>query len=178
MCNKILHILLMITLALMLSGHRTLCAETATAELSEPITFEIISLSPTMETTTEEAKGANMTVVITNFRNNKGVARINLFTQDEGFPTEAKKARKTFMTKITDKKVKIMYTAVPSGEYAISVVHDEDPNDDVYISWLDIPATGYGSTSKSRNYFERPTFYGAKFFVGTQDTTVNIKMSY
>jgi len=153
-------------------------AKAATVETYNISTFEVATYEAVSVLASKDAALPNLTVIITNFRNNNGIARINLFITDEGFPTEPQKARKALMSGIRNKKVIVVFTCVPSGEYAVSVVHDEEPDSPLITSWLDIPAIGYGSTSKSRNFFERPTFYGAKFLMDDKDQIVNIKIGY
>ena len=78
------------------------------------------------------AEKGSITVEVLGFENDKGKARLLLFTPEEKkhFPSEQENAMIKRILPIKDNKVVFNLQDLPYGDYAISVHHDE--NDDAY----------------------------------------------
>ncbi len=120
-----------------------------------------------------DSKG-NITVKITQCRDDKGEALVTLFKSEDGFPVEPEKAYRKITGKITDGKSEIIVSDVPYGEYAIAVLHDENRNGKMDRSIFGAPQEGNGA---SNNPVSGPPKYDeAKFILNSENLNIDIKM--
>jgi uncharacterized protein (DUF2141 family) len=124
-----------------------------------------------------EKKG-KIEMEIKGFRNNKGVARIALFSGEKGFPQDFKKAKKTLTLKIKDKAAKGEFKDISYGEYAISVLHDENKDGKMNKNLFGVPKEGYGTSKDARGSWGPPKYKDAKFKLEKDELKLKIKMTY
>jgi uncharacterized protein (DUF2141 family) len=84
----------------------------------------------------------NLTVTVQNIKELKGNVRIGLFTSEKDF---LKKPLDGKVVKADAKSVTVVFNNLPAGDYAVSVIHDENGNED-----LDTNAFGPPSWEKSK----------------------------
>ncbi|MBI5207111.1 MAG: DUF2141 domain-containing protein [Candidatus Firestonebacteria bacterium] len=135
------------------------------------ILFSNISLNAS------ESKG-KITVHMINFRNNKGDVYVSLYNSGDGFPEEAKKAYKSIKAKIINNKAEVVFSDILFGNYAVSILHDENSNGDMDSNWLGIPKEGYGASNNPQNKFGPPKFDEAKFKLDSEQLNISIKLQY
>lgn len=116
-------------------------------------------------------------ITIHNLRNEKGYVLLSLYNTEAGFPSEASKAFKQVKTKVNGNAVEITVDQIPAGQYAISVLHDENNNGKMDTGAFGIPKEGYGASNDAKATFGPPSFKDARF-EHTQDTQLKIKMRY
>lgn len=121
---------------------------------------------------------ADIQLHITDFRNNKGIAAITLFNQEDGFPAQPDKACAKAQARIKDKKTTASFTGLTTGTYAISVLHDEDRNNRMDTNWLGIPREGVGSSNNPRGGFGPPDFEDAAFRLTSPTLHLHIQIDY
>lgn len=116
---------------------------------------------------------ADLTVIVTNIKNYDGNIKVTLYKK-ENFLNSAK-ANKTEWIKIEKLAKKCVFKDLPCGEYAITVFHDEN-SDENLNRFLMFPKEGTGF---SNNYHPKmkPNFEDCKIEV-LQNKTEIIKLEY
>lgn len=101
---------------------------------------------------------------IKNVKNNKGYISAGLYNQADAFPEEdgAFKGKKV---KAEKDYVKIKFENLPSGNYALAVLHDENNNEEMDTNIIGIPKEGYCFSQNAKAKFGAPSFDKAKFTV-------------
>ena len=67
-------------------------------------------------------------ITVTQLHNEKGHVLVSLFKDGTGYPDDANKAFRKIKLDISGKKATVLFTGLPAGNYAVSILHDE--NDD------------------------------------------------
>jgi uncharacterized protein (DUF2141 family) len=102
----------------------------------------------------------SLDIRIKNARNNNGVLRVTLFTKEKDY-------MRNFETyKIVSAKsdeVRVIFENLPSGEYALTVFHDENNNGKMDSNFLGIPKEGTGFSNDAAALFGPPSWAKAKF---------------
>jgi len=114
-------------------------------------------------------------VEVTNIKNTNGTVRVGLFDTDDNF---LKKAVAGQTVKAKGEKVEITFKNIPPGEYAISVIHDENENGELDSNVFGIPKEGFGFGNDAMGTFGPPSFDKAKVKVDRQSQKQVIKMRY
>lgn len=118
----------------------------------------------------------NLNVIIENIKNDKGNILVGLYDKASGFPRHVMDGK---IVKVTEKKMTVTFPDVKPGNYAISVLHDENQNKDLDQNKLGIPKEGFGFSNNAMGVIGPPSFRKARIaFKGTGDMNVNIKMKY
>lgn len=115
----------------------------------------------------------NVTVNISNFKNNKGLVLVSLCNTKETFLVGGIKSAKL---KITNKSCSITFKDLPKGTYAISMFHDENENNKLDTNFLGIPKESYGCSNNARGHFGPPKWEDAKFEINHSNIIQNIKL--
>lgn len=114
-------------------------------------------------------------IEVSNIKNTKGNVLVGLFDKDERFLKETFKDQ---TVKINGEKVEIIFSNVPPGEYAISVIHDENENGELDSNSIGIPKEGFGFGNDAMGMFGPPSFDKAKVKVDGENQKFLIKMKY
>jgi uncharacterized protein (DUF2141 family) len=123
----------------------------------------------------EAAENSQLTVNIINTESNEGQLIIYLHNNAEYFPKERDKAFKVIKTTIKNNKVKITFSDIPNGTYAIAVHHDDNGNNKVDTNFLGIPNEDFGASNDAKGLMGPPSFEDASFKV-EGNTTITIDM--
>lgn len=124
-----------------------------------------------------QAQTNDLTVQITGLKSNAGKCLVALYKDKKGFPTEAKDALKTVTATIKDGKCTAVFSNVASGEYAVSVVHDENGNGKLDTNFIGIPKEGIGTSNNAKSSFGPPSYEASKFQFG-KINSINITLNY
>lgn len=112
------------------------------------------------------------------FRNSKGVAQFALYNKDGTIPDE--KLKRYFRKetgKIVNGKSFVIFENLPKGRYAVTVLHDENSNQEIDKT-LFFPKEGFGLTNfKKISLSNRPDFSKASFVL-SEDALKKIKLIY
>jgi len=122
---------------------------------------------------------ASLSITIQNLRNNKGHVLISLFKDGVGYPDEAAKAFKKLCLPIVSNKVIYQFTDLPTGQYAIAILHDENDDQKMNTNFFGIPKEGYGFSNNVMGTFGPPSFSKASFrFDNNSTLNLHIKAKY
>ena len=102
-------------------------------------------------------------VEVINIKNTSGSIRVGLFDNEKDF---LKKAVLGETVAADSGKVVVVFKKIPPGEYGISVIHDENNNEDLDLNFLGIPKEGFGFGNDAKGTFGPPSFEKAKVKIG------------
>lgn len=118
-------------------------------------------------------------VTILNIRNSNGTVDCALFDGPQGFPIDVlRSAMRLVATKVRDTKARCDFENIPSGTYALAVVHDENMNGKLDTNRLGVPSQGYGFSNDAKATFSTPPFSDASFSYDGQTLDLTITLRY
>lgn len=113
-------------------------------------------------------KTTRLVVKVAGLRNDRGVVAALLFAGEAGFPDDAKRALDRQTVLIYNKAATLALAAVPPGEYAIVLLHDENKNGKMGTSF-GFPTEGFGVSNNPKTGWKAPRWPAAKFTVAAGD---------
>ncbi len=119
-----------------------------------------------------------LTVQVYNLRSPQGTVRLSLFRSADGFPGDAAKVFRQAAGKIENGVCTLVLGDLPPGEYAISLLHDENNNLKMDTRLMGIPKEGYGASNDAKVTFGPPKYEDARFVLKGNPETLRIKMRY
>ncbi|MCE7796054.1 DUF2141 domain-containing protein [Sphingobium sufflavum] len=122
-------------------------------------------------------QSATLTVSFTGLRSAKGYVRACLTRDPRFFPNCEKDPHALKQSVAATPPARISFSAVASGDYALSVLHDENGNARADML-LGIPREGFGFSENPRIRFGPPKFAAARFHIGTGDLTKEVRLQY
>lgn len=120
---------------------------------------------------------AELSIRMSGFRNDDGQVLIAVFRGEAGFPGDPSKAWKTAVARVARGQARVDL-AVPAGEYAFAIVHDENGNNKMDTTWVGIPKEGYAASNNAKGRFGPPKYRDAKFSVGADGSIQRIVIQY
>lgn len=122
-------------------------------------------------------KSSELSINIRGLESNVGKVLVLVFKDSDGFPEEDKKAYKILELSISNKSASGKISDIPSGTFAISVLHDEDGDGKMKKNGLGIPTEGFGFSNNPSILFGQPSFEKCSFSLkeGTSKQ-INIKL--
>jgi uncharacterized protein (DUF2141 family) len=102
-----------------------------------------------------------VSATISNFQNNKGVARACIFTSAESF--EKMEALKCITIPVNAHGAEVVFEDLPDGNYAIFVFHDANNNGKMDRNFLGMPREGYGASLNKLPFASAPKFSDNSF---------------
>ena len=103
-----------------------------------------------------------LTLNISNIKSFKGELIIGVFDNETTFLKDGA-AFKNY-TIIVDKSTEtLVIKNLPKGEYAISLYHDENSDNECNLNFLGIPKEGYGFSNNIKPKFSAPSYKDCKF---------------
>ncbi len=118
-------------------------------------------------------------VKILNIRNSNGTVDCALFESPTGFPIEfLHSATNVMVIKIRETHAVCDFENIPSGKYAIAVIHDENMNGKLDANLLGIPTEGYGFSNNAKGIVGAPSFSAASFPYNGQSLDFTIRLHY
>ena len=123
---------------------------------------------------------STLTIQITGFRNAKGKINISLFRDGKGFPADRASAAATQRLEIDPqaKSATAVFANLPQGNYAVSVLHDENLTGKMEYDSQGIPQEGYGISNNPDTTQGPPTPESANFVVNQPEKRIEIKLVY
>lgn len=119
------------------------------------------------------AQVANITVRVVDAEPPTGTLEISLFNSADSFLKQP--FLQTSGPVNADGQYLALFAKVPTGEYAVVVVHDENDNGKLDTGFLGFGGESYAYSNDARPLFGRPKFDKAKFAV-TADTQLEISL--
>lgn len=124
-------------------------------------------------------KTSALSVSIIGLKHNKGAVGCLLFRSAKGFPGKAKAAIQAARSTITKKRARCLFKNVPTGTYAVTIMHDENNNQKLDTGLFGIPKEGYGFSNNAKpGMFGPPPFAKAAFAFRPPKHTITIKVRY
>jgi uncharacterized protein (DUF2141 family) len=114
-------------------------------------------------------------VVVKNVKQQQGSIRIGLFNNEEDF---LKKAVQGKVVKANATEVKVVFENLKAGDYAVSVIHDENDNGELDKNTFGIPKEGFAFGNNAMGMFGPPSFEKAKVSIGQSVTKQVIELKY
>ncbi|MBA4055731.1 MAG: hypothetical protein C0490_13530 [Marivirga sp.] len=121
------------------------------------------------------AQTTSLEVNVNNIKSQKGSIRVGLFLNEKDFlknPAEGK------VVKISGSEVTVVFENLKPGDYALSVIHDENENGELDSNAFGIPKEGFAFGNNSMGAFGPPTFEKAKVELRDQPIKQVIKLKY
>ncbi|MEJ1239515.1 DUF2141 domain-containing protein [Chryseolinea sp. T2] len=118
---------------------------------------------------------SNLIVKIQNLKNSNGDILIGLYDTPTNFPRKVSTGK---VVKVTDKEMEVTFEDLRPGDYAVSVLHDENQNKDMDQGTLGIPKEGFGFSNNAKAVMGPPSFRKARFHVPSGDSSITIDMKY
>ena len=111
-----------------------------------------------------------LVVVVEGLRNDSGRVLAALYRGSEGFPNNDEKsvARNNFP--IEKGIATFTFDKLPTGEYALSLFHDENDNSKLDTGAFGIPKEGFGFSNDPKIRFSSPKFSEAMFKIEPNET--------
>ncbi|MEQ8535385.1 MAG: DUF2141 domain-containing protein [Imperialibacter sp.] len=113
-----------------------------------------------------------LVVKVTNLGDLKGQVMVGLFDKEDNF---LKEPIKGVSAKVTAEGQELIFENLPYGEYAVSVIHDENENGEL-DTFLVIPTEPYGFSNNVMGKFGPPSFEQTKISF-KNDTSIEIKLN-
>lgn len=120
----------------------------------------------------------SIVVKVEGTRNSKGVVRVALFNSEKGFPSDGQKAFKNISVPAKEGVVQLTVDNLPAGNYAISLLHDENENGVLDTNVVGYPKEGYGASNNNLPAFRAPNFKEAAFEVKAPKQELRISLRY
>lgn len=120
----------------------------------------------------------SLPVEITNIKNTKGTIRVAIFNNEDGFPSNDKKAYKVFSSKIDESTASVIIPNIPFGKYAIVVFHDENNNGKVDTNFFGKPTEATGTSNANEKATGKPNYNNALINITEKSKNISIKLFY
>ena len=106
-------------------------------------------------------------------KNKKGKILISIFNSADGFPENEKKAYKSW---VEDPKDEIVLKDIPAGNYALTLLHDEDANFKMTYNLFQYPKEQFAFSNIKSMVLKIPSFEKTRFLHKKEGTILEIKM--
>ena len=126
----------------------------------------------------QKEETCTLTIEVKDLRNSNGSVLFALYNREDAFPDEHyKKCIKKLTCKIIEESSTVTFESLPEGNYAISILHDEN-SDGKINRGLILPKEGIGfSNYESIGFSNRPIFSKASFNLNS-DMKIKVKIIY
>lgn len=105
-----------------------------------------------------------LTINVQNIKSLKGEIIIGVFNVDKDFLKEGV-AIKNYTIAIDEATETIVINDLPKGEYAVSLYHDENSDNECNRNFLGIPKEAYGFSNNVKPKFSAPSYKDCKFLL-------------
>ncbi|MBM3176810.1 MAG: DUF2141 domain-containing protein [Bacteroidetes bacterium] len=124
-----------------------------------------------------QPESSTLTVKIQGFRSAKGQVGILVFPGKEGFPSDRHKAVRQVLVPLNGTSLVHSFSNLPNGNYAVTVMHDENGNNELDVNFLGIPKEGYAFSGSGAALLGPPSFEKAAVRLEA-NRTIDLKLSY
>ena len=107
-----------------------------------------------------------LTVTVKNIKDAGGSVMVGLFDAEDEFLKNPKFGQSV---KARSGEVTVVFEGVPAGDYAISVIHDSNENEELDSNFLGMPTEGFGFSKDVMGMFGPPSFEKAMFRLEGKD---------
>ncbi|RED95258.1 DUF2141 domain-containing protein [Marinoscillum furvescens] len=117
-------------------------------------------------------------IEVSNLKNHAGQLILLVFDKANGFPTDSDQAIYRTTALAADDTVKLLVDHLPKGEYAFSIIHDENTNNLLDTNLLGIPKEGVCASKNAKSMFGPPSFEQAAFQLSKTPISFHLKLLY
>jgi uncharacterized protein (DUF2141 family) len=118
-------------------------------------------------------------VTVLNIRNSTGTVACALFESSVGFPAAfLRSATNVMVIKIRNAQARCDFEDIPTGTYAIAVIHDENMNGELDTNVFGIPTEGYGFSKDAKALIGVPSFSAASFLYDGKNVDLTMSLHY
>ncbi|TLU84347.1 MAG: DUF2141 domain-containing protein [Chlorobium sp.] len=132
------------------------------------------------DTSLSEHKG-RIIVHVKELKKVEGLLGVSIYNSKKGFPEEHELAYANRIKKITATEEDVVFENLPWGQYAVSIMHDENSNgklDKKSFIFFAIPKEGVGVSNNPKIGKGGPKYEDSVFTLNTSELDVNIAMKY
>ena len=125
--------------------------------------------------------GSGLKIHIDEIKNHPGEIGVAVYNQQTGFPLHLEYAYEVqwFALEPGQEAADVLFDSLPSGEYAVSVVHDENGNRMVDRNPQALPKEGVGFSNDQKVTFRAPYFHESQFaYSQDQGKEMSCKLDY
>lgn len=126
----------------------------------------------------QDNSSGKLIIKVSGVRNQNGKIIISIFKSADGFPGKPSKAEILAVGEINKNTAQVTVENIPFGDYAVSLVHDENDNKKMETNFLGIPNEGIGTSNDAKGTFGPPKFEQAKFKFSKDNQKIKINMVY
>jgi uncharacterized protein (DUF2141 family) len=131
-----------------------------------------LALVPLLAADARAADTGTLTVVATGFTSEQGVVLVQLANSEADYDSDDE-AFRFAEAKAGGGRSSVTFEAVPYGEYAIKIFHDENENRKIDMGWRG-PTERYGFSNDARGLFGPPAYDDAKFTFAVEELRIEI----
>lgn len=121
---------------------------------------------------------AELQITATGFRNDRGLARIAVFTSPQGFPDTFTQFAFSRSVKIVSGNATTKISGVTVTACAISVLHDEDQDGKMKKAFMGFPLEGFGVSNGNQPIFGPPKYEESIIKISQPKEKAIIKINY
>lgn len=114
-------------------------------------------------------------VIVKGIKEQKGTIRFGLFNNEKDFlklPVDGK------VIKVSGIEISAVFENLKPGDYAVSVIHDENENGELDTNLVGIPKEGFAFGNNAMGSFGPPSFEKAKVVVGDKEVKQVITLKH
>jgi len=108
------------------------------------------------------AKTGQVIVDVVGLHSAQGRVFVALWCNGTGFPGEVKKACASKVANAQKGRLRVVFDAAPVGDFAVSMIHDENSNNTLDRNFLGIPKEGWGASRDAKASFGPPSYPDAR----------------
>lgn len=124
-----------------------------------------------------QTTSTSLELQITNSKSDKGLIRVLIFDQEDGFPESHDKAKWALSLPIKNRSANFNLNSLPPGRYAICAFHDEDENGLIDKNKFGYPLDRFGFSNNPMIMLSIPSFKKCQFEIKKDvKNTVTIKL--
>jgi len=122
---------------------------------------------------------ATLNVRVEGLKGTEGVALVALYDSAESW-LKVPKASQVVRAKIAGSALAVELKGLKPGTYAVSVIHDENKNNELDMRWLPYPKPkeGSGASGDTDSKVGPPKWESAKFELPAEGSTISITVKY
>ena len=108
------------------------------------------------------AKTGQVIVDVVGLHSAKGRVLVAMYCGEAGFPGDFKKACANKVADAQKGRLRVVFEAIPAGEFAVSMIHDENSNRTLDRNFFGIPKEGWGASRDAKANFGPPSYSDAR----------------
>jgi uncharacterized protein (DUF2141 family) len=132
-----------------------------------------------LSTAFSQSVNGSLRIQVGGIRNNKGVILCSVFKDGKGYPDQPKLAFAKASLTIKEGMAMVEFPSLPTGQYAVALLHDENGDNKMNTSMMGLPKEGYGFSNNVMGLFGPPTFAKASVSIEkTEKKEIKIELRY